>query len=134
MTRSPTCSAASERIEAVTTANVKDTFVKYFPMDRYTIVTLAPGEVVRGSWASVKSVYPTHADRIDVGGTKIEGIALDAAGRELRRRADRDAARRLPPARLDAIASVVADARTRRYGPGLGRHRHSRARCRRHRR
>ncbi|MBA2302520.1 MAG: insulinase family protein [Acidobacteria bacterium] len=30
------------RIKAVTTANVKEMFVKYFPMDRYTIVTLAP--------------------------------------------------------------------------------------------
>jgi zinc protease len=30
------------RIKAVTTTNVKEMFVKYFPMDRYTIVTLAP--------------------------------------------------------------------------------------------
>ncbi len=43
---------------------------------------------------------------IDVGGTKIEGIALDAAGRELRRlriAAPRDDYRRT----LDAVASVV---------------------------
>lgn len=31
-----------DRIEAVTVDNVKEMFVTYFPMDRYTIVTLAP--------------------------------------------------------------------------------------------
>ncbi|HJR61834.1 MAG TPA: insulinase family protein [Vicinamibacterales bacterium] len=31
-----------DRIRSVTAANVKEMFVKYFPMDRYTIVTLAP--------------------------------------------------------------------------------------------
>jgi zinc protease len=33
-----------DRINAVTTANVKEMFVRYFPMDRYTVVTLAPGK------------------------------------------------------------------------------------------
>ena len=31
-----------DRIKAVTVANVKEMFVTYFPMDRYTVVTLAP--------------------------------------------------------------------------------------------
>ena len=31
-----------DRIKAVTVANVKEMFVTYFPLDRYTIVTLAP--------------------------------------------------------------------------------------------
>jgi zinc protease len=31
-----------DRIKAVTVANVKEAFVTYFPMDRYTIVTLTP--------------------------------------------------------------------------------------------
>jgi zinc protease len=31
-----------DRIKAVTTANVKEMFVKYFPANRYTIVTLLP--------------------------------------------------------------------------------------------
>ena len=32
----------ADRIKAVTVANVKEMFVTYFPLDRYTIVTLAP--------------------------------------------------------------------------------------------
>src|SRR5688572_2897528 len=48
---------------------------------------------------------------IDLGGTKIEGIALDDSGRELRR--VRIAAPRDDYARtLDAIAAVVADLET----------------------
>jgi zinc protease len=31
-----------QRIDAVTPANLQDAFRKYFPMDRYTVVTLAP--------------------------------------------------------------------------------------------
>ena len=31
-----------DRIKSVTTANVKEMFNTYFPLDRYTIVTLAP--------------------------------------------------------------------------------------------
>ena len=31
-----------KRIANVTTANVKEMFVKYFPMNRYTIVSLLP--------------------------------------------------------------------------------------------
>jgi predicted Zn-dependent peptidase len=31
-----------KRIDAVTPAMLKDTFVTYFPMDRYTVVTLVP--------------------------------------------------------------------------------------------
>jgi zinc protease len=34
----------SERIDAVTPAVVRDTFRRYFPMDRYTVVTLVPQE------------------------------------------------------------------------------------------
>jgi zinc protease len=35
-------SKRAERIELLTTENVRDTFRKYFPADRYTIVTLVP--------------------------------------------------------------------------------------------
>ena len=31
-----------KRIDAVTSALLKETFVTYFPMDRYTVVTLLP--------------------------------------------------------------------------------------------
>ena len=34
----------AQRIDAVTPAAVQDVFKKYFPMDRYTVVTLVPGE------------------------------------------------------------------------------------------
>jgi zinc protease len=33
-----------QRIDAVTQANVHEMFKKYFPMDRYTVVTLLPEE------------------------------------------------------------------------------------------
>ncbi len=32
----------TQRIDAVTPAAVQDVFKKYFPMDRYTVVTLVP--------------------------------------------------------------------------------------------
>ena len=32
----------AQRIESVTPAIVQETFRKYFPMDRYTVVTLLP--------------------------------------------------------------------------------------------
>ena len=32
----------SERIDAVTPAILQDTFKKYFPMNRYTVVSLVP--------------------------------------------------------------------------------------------
>jgi zinc protease len=35
-------SKRAERIELLTTENVRDTFRKYFPADRYTVVTLLP--------------------------------------------------------------------------------------------
>ena len=31
-----------ERIDAITPSVLQDTFTRYFPLDRYTIVTLAP--------------------------------------------------------------------------------------------
>ena len=37
-----------ERIDAMTPAVLQETFKKYFPMDRYTVVTLVPREIVGG--------------------------------------------------------------------------------------
>ncbi len=31
-----------QRIDAITPQNLHETFKKYFPMDRYTVVTLVP--------------------------------------------------------------------------------------------
>ena len=68
------------------------------------------------SGTSVKSVYRIG---IDLGGTKIEGIALDASGQEARRvriAAPRGDYRQT----LDAIASVVAELKPApRAGPRL---------------
>jgi predicted Zn-dependent peptidase len=37
----------TERIDAVTPAAVQDVFRKYFPLDRYTVVTLMPETPLR---------------------------------------------------------------------------------------